>query len=87
MVNFKVIDVKLIMLQLEQFFCIQLSMDGVVAGFQYINFGLRKKGTHPWVKRTQFHLTLTWICTVHKVHVMSLDNGVIPIDLHKQRSF
>ena len=39
------------------------------------------------VKRTQFPLTLSWECTVHKVQGFSLAEGVVSFDLEKQKSF
>ena len=50
-------------------------------------FGLRKNKQQPSVKRTQFPLTLSWACTVHKVQGLSLIEGVVSFDLEKQRSF
>ena len=50
-------------------------------------FGLRKLKQQPYVKRTQFPLTLSWACTVHKVQGLSLVKGVISFDLEKQKSF
>ena len=39
------------------------------------------------VKRTQFPLTLSWACTVHKVRGVSLTEGVVSFDLEFQKSF
>ena len=50
-------------------------------------FGLRKNKQQPSVKRTQFPLTLSWACTVHKVQGLSLAEGVVSFDLEKQKSF
>ena len=41
----------------------------------------------PTIRRTQFPVTLSWACTVHKVQGLSLDRAVISFDLNKQRSF
>ena len=47
-----------------------------------------KKGSAlPTIKRTQFPLTLGWGSTVHKVQGLSLEQGVVDFDLHKQKSF
>ena len=46
-----------------------------------------KKDSAPAIKRTQFPLTLSWGCTVHKVQGLSLDQIVLSCDLLKQRSF
>ena len=46
--------------------------------------GLRKNKQQPSVKRTQFPLTLSWACTVHKVQGLSLAKGVVSFDLEKQ---
>ena len=43
-----------------------------------------KKGSaSPSIKQTQFHLTLVWASTVHKVQGLSLEEGVIDFDLRK----
>ena len=39
----------------------------------------------PTIKRTQFLLTLAWVSTVHKVQGLSLEQGVVDFDLHKQK--
>ena len=41
----------------------------------------------PTIRRTQFPLTLSWACTVHKVQGLSLERAVISFDLLKQKSF
>ena len=46
-----------------------------------------KKESSPVIKRTQFPLTLSWACTVHKVQGLSLDRVVVSFDLLKQRAF
>ena len=46
-----------------------------------------KKDSAPDIKRTQFPLTLSWGCTVHKVQGLSLDQIVLSCNLLKQRSF
>ena len=50
-------------------------------------FGLKKNKSQPCIKRTQFPLALSWTCTVHKVQVLGLVEGVINFDLHRQKSF
>ena len=40
-------------------------------------FGLRKNRQQPSAKRTQFPLTLSWACTVHKAQGLSLTEGVV----------
>ena len=50
-------------------------------------FGLRKNMQQASVKRTQFPLTLSWACTVHKVRGVSLTEGVVSFDLEFQKSF
>ena len=32
-----------------------------------VSFGLKKNKSQPYIKRTQFPITLSWVCTVHKV--------------------
>ena len=47
-----------------------------------------KKGSAlPTIKCTQFPLTLAWASTVPKVQDLSLEQGVVDFDLHKQKSF
>ena len=41
----------------------------------------------PTIRRTQFSVTLSWPCTVHKVQGLCLERAVISFDLIKQRSF
>ena len=48
---------------------------------------IKKGSTSPYIKRTQFMLTLAWASTVHKVLGLSLEQGVIDFDLRKQRPF
>ena len=51
-----------------------------------VSFGLKKNKLQPCIKRTPFPLALSWACTVHEVQDLSLDEGVISFDLHRQRS-
>ena len=46
-----------------------------------------KKDASPVIKRTQFPLTLSWACTVHKVQGLSLSQVAVSFDLIKQRCF
>ena len=48
---------------------------------------IKKGSVSPSIKHTQFHLTLAWASTVHKVQGLSLEQGVIDFDLRKQKSF
>ena len=41
----------------------------------------------PTIRRTQFPVTLSWACKVHKVQGLSLERAVIYFDLNKQRNF
>ena len=50
----------------------------------YLN---KYKTKSPAIKRTQFHVVLSWACTVHKVQGLSLTSAVVSFDLEKQRSF
>ena len=52
-----------------------------------VSFGHKKNKSQPCIKRTAFSLVLSWACTVPKVQGLSLDEGVISFDLHRQRSF
>ena len=51
------------------------------------SFGLCKNKQQPLVKRTQFSLTLSWACKVHRVIGLSLVDSVVSFDLEKQKSF
>ena len=46
-----------------------------------------KKVASPIIKRTQFPLSVSWACTVHKVRGLSLNQVVISFDLLKQKYF
>ena len=46
-----------------------------------------KNDSSPAIKSSQFPLTLSWGCTVHKVQGLGLDKIVLSCDLLKQRSF
>ena len=47
-----------------------------------------KRGfTPPSINHIQFPFTLAWTPTVHKVHGLRLEQGVIDFDLQKQKSF
>ena len=52
-----------------------------------VAFGLKKNKSQPCIKRTQFPLSLSWACTIHKVQGLSLNEGVISFYLHHQRYF
>ena len=43
-------------------------------------FGLRKNKKQTSVKKTQFPLTFSWTCIVHKVEGLSLAEGVVSFD-------
>ena len=45
------------------------------------------KPSSPEIQRIQFPLTLAWVCTVHKVRGLTLENIVVSFDLFKQRPF
>ena len=45
------------------------------------------KASSPEAQRIQFPITLSWACTVHKVQGLTLENVVVSLELHKQRSF
>ena len=49
--------------------------------------GLKENKSQPCIKRTQFQCALSWARTVHKVQGLSLDEGVISFNLHRQKSF
>ena len=50
-------------------------------------FGFRKNKQQPSVKRTQFSLTLSCACTVHKVQGLLLPERVVSFDLESQKPF
>ena len=52
-------------------------------------FGLRKNKQQPSVKREQFPLalSLSWVCTAHKVQGLSLAEDAVSFDHEKQKSF
>ena len=50
----------------------------------YLN---KYKTTSPAIKRTKFLVVLSWACTVHKVHFLTLTSPVVSFDMEKQRSF
>ena len=45
------------------------------------------KASSPEIQRIQFPITLSWACTVHKVHGLTLENVVVSLNLRKQRYF
>ena len=50
-------------------------------------FGLRKNRQQQPAKRTQFPLTLSWACTVHKLPGLSSTKRVVSFDLESQKYF
>ena len=46
-----------------------------------------KGSISPSIKQTQFPLTLSWACNIHKVQGLSLEQDVVNFGLHKQRTF
>ena len=44
------------------------------------------KSISPAIKRTQFPIVLSWLCTVHKVQGLRLTSGVVSFDFEKQTS-
>ena len=45
------------------------------------------KPSLPEIQKIQFPVTLSWVCTVHKVQGLTLQNVVVSLDLRKQRPF
>ena len=50
-------------------------------------FPSQEKEITTMYKATQFPLALSWVCTVHKVQGLSLNEGVISFQLQWQKSF
>ena len=48
---------------------------------------IMKEAASPFIKCTQFLLTLAWTSTVHKVQILSLEQVVFDFDLQKEKSF
>ncbi len=45
------------------------------------------KPSSPEIHRIHFPVALSWACTVRKVRGLTLENVVVSLELHKQRSF
>ena len=46
-----------------------------------------KSTSSPYIKRTQFPLTLAWACTIHKIQGLTINVGVVGFELNKQKAF
>ena len=44
------------------------------------------KSTSPAIKKTQFPIVISWVCTVHKEQGLRLTSGVVSFDFEKQTS-
>ena len=51
------------------------------------SFPINKNKTYPCMKQTQFPLILSWACTIHNVHGVSLDEGIVSFNLQRQKTF
>ena len=47
------------------------------------NIPISKGSVSPSIKRTQFPLALSWKCTTNKLQSLSLNEGVVSLDLQK----
>ena len=46
-----------------------------------------KRASSPYIRRTQFSLTLTWAYIIHKIQGLTINVGVVGFDLNKQKAF
>ena len=46
-----------------------------------------KSASSPYIRRTQFSLTLAWVCTIHKIQGLIIDVGVVGFELNQQKAF
>ena len=46
-----------------------------------------KSTSSPYIRRTQFPLTLAWACTIHKIQGLTMNVGAVGFELYKQKAF
>ena len=46
-----------------------------------------KSASFPYIRRTQLPLILAWACTIHKMQGLTINVGVVGLDLNKQKPF
>ena len=46
-----------------------------------------KRASFPYIRRTQFPLTLAWACIIHKIQGLTINVGVVGFELNKQKVF